>query len=293
MLDIQIIVVAFNRPEHLRRVINALRINKILNFSVFIDNARNEADMLQQRKIAEIIANVDWASVNVVYRSINLGLARSISFAISETLRAHDAVIVLEDDCVPEPGFFDYMRAMLDAYQYNFKIRSICGFLYPGCPVDPGISAFLSKRFCPWGWATWKNRWADFYLDLPIMVERLKSAGVSFGSLGNDIVRYCADEHFLHSQADIWSLSWILCHALDESLCVYPTSSLIRNIGFDNSGVHSIETSVFEHTTELKYPFRRQNIKDSIGQVVYDQTASRYIISFLEQFSKMTMYLEK
>ena len=51
-----------------------------------------------------------FASVTRVHRAENMGLARSIVQGVTETLRTHDRVIVLEDDLELSPHFLRYMN---------------------------------------------------------------------------------------------------------------------------------------------------------------------------------------
>ena len=294
MIDSHIIVAAYNRPEHTAQVLDGLKENKAREFTVFIDKARNEEDSLAQKKIESSLSRIDWADVKVVWRSKSLGLAGSISSAITEVLESYNSIIVLEDDCVPEKGFIDYSRCLLKAYRHEKKVRSVCGYLYPEAPTPSGESHFFARRFCPWGWATWRDRWCDFSLDLATMVNKVQSFGGDLSALGEDVVGFCSESEFLSSRADIWSLSWILTHALDNSYVAYPNQSLIRNIGFDGSGVHSVETTAFDHNKSFDYPWMPEEIvaQAQTEPIKVNPELNSYILRFLELNSKMAMYLK-
>ena len=53
------------------------------------------------------------------------------------------------------------------------------------------------------------------------------------------------DDNLLNNNEDIWSINWACMHYLTNSLCVYPNISLVRNIGFDGSGIHCDITDAF------------------------------------------------
>ena len=61
-----------------------------------------------------------------------------------------------------------------------------------------------------------------------------------------DLKSYCKNSDIINGKQDIWSLSWTLTHYLDNSLILYPSRSLIENIGFDGSGVHCVTTDIFK-----------------------------------------------
>ena len=137
----------------------------------------------------------------------------------------------------PNPGFFDYVYNALHKYKHNKDVRSICGYQFPGID-QPNAGACLASRFVPWGWATWKNRWVDYNVDLDYSIKKIFELGL-YDNLPEDIKIYI--DHYRVKEAtyeaDIWSVNWVLCHYITQSYSLFPSKSFIRNIGFDGSGV--------------------------------------------------------
>ena len=101
-----------------------------------------------------------------------------------------------------------------------------------------------------------------FNPDIKFAIEQLRSFG-KINKLPLDLKTYCKNNSILEGKQDIWSLSWTLFHYFDDALVLYPPISLIKNIGFDGTGIHCTKTNVFNvknslKTTKISY---QKNIK--------------------------------
>ena len=287
-MNIRIVLIAFNRPIHTQNVLESLRSEGVSELTIFIDGAEKKHDVMMQKELYTVIQAVDWANIEVVQHDYDLGLENSISFAVSSTLKRYDAVIVLEDDCIVQKGFKNFMYQALNEYKDKKKVRSICSFTYP-C-LDPAQitgDIFFIDRFCPWGWATWKDRWVDYDSNFSRLAADFKQSKTPVTKVGQDIYNYCSDARYLENSQDIWSLNWILTHYLTNTLAAYPRYSLINNIGFDGSGVHSGTTDVFDchhHNGSSIQPTFPLNARIQVNQL-----AQKAVTKYLEQHSWKTM----
>jgi hypothetical protein len=135
----------------------------------------------------------------------------------------------------------------------------LCGYLFP-CPFLRNGEPLLLRRFCTWGWATWKDRWHDYDPDLDRVVGRLLKKNFKLSDLAGDLATLCSSPEYLEGRVDIWSVNWILEHYVTGTYCVYPCDSLIDNIGFDGSGRNCESTSAFStlaRVTDLSWDFRQ------------------------------------
>lgn len=250
-MKISMAILAYNRPDHLERVVRATVEQGIRAFTVYIDGAPNTAVAQNQEKIVSFLESVNQADITIIRRQKNHGLAYSITTAVTSELERNEAVIVLEDDCVPRSGFFTFMTEALTRYRDHPSVRSVCGYQFPFAIDDSNIISLRAiRRFTPWGWATWRNRWTDYSKDFKTVADTVERYGMRH-RLTQDLRVYCNDQAFLSGTQDIWSLSWVIAHYMTDTLCVYPTYPLVENIGFDGSGVHCIETSDFDIPDQL------------------------------------------
>ena len=242
-MNIGIAILGYNRPQHLKKVLSSVINQKIKSISIYVDGPENEFTKRKQKEIFDLINKFEKKiKIEKYYQKKNHGLAFSVTNAVTTELKKNEGMILLEDDCVPLPGFFKYMFDALKKYKNKREIKSICSFYNL---KHYNNNALFLKRFNPWGWATWKDRWSSYESDIKKEINRIENKG-KIDSLPVDLQAYCKNEDILNGKQDIWSLSWTLNHYLHNALIVYPPTSLIENIGFDGTGVHCVKTSIFK-----------------------------------------------
>ncbi len=247
-------VLAYNRPKHFKKVLQAIIKEKVKEVSVYMDGPENNIIKKNQSKIINQINNLKKKiKIKLIHQKKNYGLAYSVLNAVETEFKNNDAMILIEDDCVPQKGFFNYMNMSLKKYKNEKKIKSICS--YNNLNVTNKKKTFFLKRFNPWGWATWRDRWTQFNPDIKFAIERLQAFG-KINKLPLDLKTYCKNNSILEGKQDIWSLSWTLFHYFDDALVLYPPITLIKNIGFDGTGIHCTKTDVFN----IKSSFRSKKI---------------------------------
>jgi glycosyltransferase involved in cell wall biosynthesis len=234
-------LICYNRPRHLARVLEALERTKPEPLYVFSDGPKDdERDIALVKKVRLILLGIKWTGPVIVTKLTNRGLAASVVGAVDYVLERHETVIVLEDDCVPGPRFYDYMAACLDKYGDHDEIMSVSGYAYrlpsdtfAGYPHD----AFCFPRVETWGWATWRGAWRHYVRDgdLAGKFEEARRLGVDLGAGGADVPGLIRNRI---GGRDSWSPGWLLGTALVGGLTVYPVKSHIRYIGDDGSGAN-------------------------------------------------------
>lgn len=233
----------YNRPEHTRGTIDALRANPLAEATslyVFSDAPRDENSIDAVRQVRDLISDIrGFASVTVVRREHNFGLADSIIDGVGMLCEQHGRVIVLEDDLVTSPHFLQYMNDALRTYEDDDRVASVSAYMYPLGATPEGPETVLLEFPMSWGWATWRRAWALFEPDGRRLVERLESRGLlqSFDRVGPG-----AFARMLRAQIEgrnnSWFIRWHASLYLAGRLSLAPTRSLVNNIGLDGTGVH-------------------------------------------------------
>ena len=193
-----------------------------------------EVEMIRAM-LRELVGIPDY---ELVERPGNIGLAASIEGAVDYVLERHETVIVLEDDCLPGPYFFDFMDECLDRYAGDESIISAGGYTMslPGSVLTHyPWDAYFFPRIETWGWATWRRAWKLYEYDIADALRRANDRGVDLEQGGSDVPRYIQDKI---AGKDIWSPGWLLASYLNGCQCVYPTKSHIQYIGYDGKGTH-------------------------------------------------------
>ncbi|MCK4786759.1 MAG: FkbM family methyltransferase, partial [Desulfobacteraceae bacterium] len=245
--DIPVILVCYNRPKHTLEVLKALREHNIKNIYIFSDAPKSHEDEEAVSLTRQLVQNIDWTKPKIIERTENLGLARNIVSAVDYVFEKYDRLILLEDDCVPQRYFFDFVHTCLKKYENNQRVFGISGYTVQ--IPDKILSDYpFDLYFCPrigsWGWATWKRAWAHHEKDLYKLIRIANEKNIDLSRAGSDIPTFI--ESFLKGQLkDVWTLNWVLSVYINNGVYIYPTRTHISNIGTDGTGAHCGKTNKY------------------------------------------------
>ena len=231
-------LIIYNRPNHLRRVIEALAPQKPEPLYIFADGPKaGETELVKETR--DLAWNMtDWTERRLlVGRHDNVGLAASIVGAVDGVMKHNETCIVLEDDCVPGPYFMAFMEECLNRYEDDRKVLCCTGYTV-NLPEDMGVDwdCYFMPRIETWGWGTWRHKWEMYRRDLGKAYQEALRRRVDLTRGGPDVPAMI--EARLDGQGDSWSPGWMLACYLEDMYCVFPTTSHIQNIGMDGSGAH-------------------------------------------------------
>ena len=237
-----IVLFVYNRPEHTRRTVEALRANCLAPQSrlfVFADGPKNDGARPAVDEVRRYVTSIDgFASVEVMASEGNRGLAASVIAGVTRIVGEFRRAVVLEDDMVTVSHFLDYMNEGLDIYQNDVDVATIQGHVYPLDLHSLPQSYFLPSLGC-WGWGTWLRAWKDFEPDSALLLKRIRSAKLSRRfDLDGSYPYTRLLEHQAKGQVDSWAIRWYATNFLLGRMGLYPSKSLLENIGFDGSGIH-------------------------------------------------------
>ena len=272
-MKIPVLLITFNRPDHTKRTIDALRTQQPPLVYVYQDGPRdgNELDKTKCELVKQVInTSIDWpcelhfdVSVN------NRGCRDSVIYAITEVLKCHDCVIVVEDDIVTSPAFYSFMCLALDYYKDRKAVFSVSGHSHSPSkfkvPNDYPYDVFASPRLFNWGWGTWKDRWEQtdwsfLYYDELMMNPYEQDA---FNRGGDDLTPMLVDEKSGKSSA--WDIQFAFAHFQNHAVSIVPCESYTHNIGMDGTGTHcgALDDSL------LDYPALKQNPHPRLIDTLY------------------------
>lgn len=277
---------AYRRPDHLAACLAALAACPEASGSplvVFCDGPRSDTDaaaVAEVRRIAR--AATGFASVDVVERETNLGLAASVIDGIGAVLAEHERVVVVEDDLVVSPDFLRYLNTGLDLYADETRVVSIHAYVY--AVRDPLPATFFLRGADCWGWATWRRGWAVFDPDGADLLRRLRASGQQHAFDLDGSYPYAAmlaDQ--VAGRVDSWAVRWYASAFLADLLTLYPGRSLVENIGQDGSGTHSTASTSHAVSAErMAWPMQRVPVAEDrqararIARTLAAQHGSRF-----------------
>ena len=256
MKDIQIspiLLILFNRPLTTNHVFEAIQRVRPSKLYIAADGPRNEVPSDIESCIAArlITEHIDWpCEVKRLYQTQNLGCSLGPRTAFEWFFSQESEGMILEDDCVPHPDFFQFASEMLDRYRYNKKIISINGSNL-GYTLENGNSYTFSRFMNMWGWATWADRANSIDYSLAKWKQITNPLGFLYSKLRQN--RFDADinwyKYWLHKfdltveQQNVtwWDWQWIFHQITHDQLSVVPAVNLVTNIGFNSDATHTKE----------------------------------------------------
>jgi len=238
-----IVLFVYNRPSHTLQTLDALRKNNLAEHStlyIFCDGPKTGISTNQLEKLTptrQARKQVQWSGEIIIYESeVNKGLANSIAEGVTEVINKHGKAIILEDDMITAPHFLTYMNDALNHFENNLEIGSINSYAERFLEKSDFPNYFLLNGSDCWGWATWKNRWADFTLDALVLKKQIITNNkIKDFEYGNHM-QLLNDQ--IEGRIDTWDVQWHAVNILQERKGLYPKYSFIKNIGLDGSGTH-------------------------------------------------------
>ncbi|WP_243348784.1 glycosyltransferase family 2 protein [Parabacteroides sp. FAFU027] len=232
----------YNRLEETKQTVEALLKNNLASESelfIFSDGPKSELASLKVNEVRHYVRQISgFKSVTIFESEVNKGLAMSIIDGVSKIVVQYGKVIVLEDDLKTTPDFLDFMNQALAFYEAYPRVQTINGFSL--ALKEKSSDVYFQRRPFPWGWATWKEYWnVDLFnkKELFDIINRDKSLLKSFKrECGADISKMLLES--LGNKNDSWYVRWSFNHFLSDNYSVYPTYSLVQNIGYNETGTH-------------------------------------------------------
>ena len=253
---IPVVIVLYNRPIHTLKLFQSiLDTKKFNNFSFFAycDGPRNSSDQANIDAIKKILKNFK-SKLNLKYffRKKNIGLIKNITKSINSVLKKYDSIIVLEDDLILNKNFFIFMQKAMRKFSKSKKIFQISGYSYP---VNNNKNHyFLSLSSC-WGWGITKKNWYNFlkfFNDKELLFDSYKKINQSkilrqSFNYNNTYDYFSMLKNFFNRKVNSWGIIFYLYLFINKKLTVFPSSSLVKNNGFDGSGNHKSKNNLFNN----------------------------------------------
>lgn len=266
-----IVLFVYKRPWHTEQTLKALSENDLADQSVlyvYSDSPKlmaSEEDVRGVEEVRRLARSRPWCKeVHVIESPHNKGLVTSFVTGITEVVNKHDRIIVLEDDQVTSKGFLKFMNEALDLYKDDEKVMHVSGYMYPADFECRDTTFFLDIQTCP-GWGTWKRAWRhynhdaeDHYQYFSATPERKRKFDIE----GNAYF-FRQLEKNRGTQLYSWAVRWYASCSRAGGLVLFPSRSLVRNIGLDATGEHCAASSMYEVDPVDYLPIRRVPIVEN------------------------------
>ena len=250
-IQVPILLIGFNRPHYIRKIINQLSIIKPQKLYVSIDGARvnkpNDIKLIEDVK--SIVKNINWAcETHYLFHENNVGAEVNVSNAISWVLKNEESVIVNEDDILAPYSFYRFMQDMLIKYKDDDRIAMVSGNNFTeNYKMKQGDYCFAKYGHIH-GWATWKRVWEKYDLNEDIKDEYLNIDYLKRNT-ANDEIAYRSLQIFqlikVNKAYQTWDYMFSYFRMKNGLLSIIPQKHLTCNIGI--YGLHHNEFNCTYH----------------------------------------------
>jgi hypothetical protein len=244
-MSVPIAFFIFNRPNPTKRVFEAIRQAKPSKLLVVADGPRSDrlAEAGQCAAVRAIIQQIDWdCDVLTNYSDINLGCGVRVSTGLDWVFSQVEEAVILEDDCLPHPHFFDFCEMLLERYRDNEKIMHIAGnyHLIGYKNQASKYSYYFSRYPLIWGWATWRRAWQHYDFQVEWLKEFIDDGWLEKClESKRDTFVWRRNFESLYGNLYTWDYQWILACWLQQGLAIHPVVNLVSNIGFGSESTHT------------------------------------------------------
>lgn len=257
-----LLLIAFNRPDHFRQLIERLRETKPQRIYIAVDGPRegDETDSVAVRDTRELVKQIDWTDqIFTLFQENNLGCGLGVSTAISWFFSQEERGIILEDDILPRESFFEFCSELLDRYAGDPHVLAIsgCNFVPPEHLSEPTAYRF-SRVPHIWGWATWRDKWAVHDLDISDWRSRMswrKLWEVSGHSVGGMVFWRSIFDLMANGKIDTWDMQLVFAGMERDMLTATSNTNLVDNIGWGDGATHTtIRPDHVRPSSEIELP---------------------------------------
>ena len=249
-INTAVLFLVFNRLDTTKEVFEAIRLVRPPRLYIAADGARTsrEGEATTVQSVRDYVLNhIDWeCEVKTLFREQNLGCKYAVSSAVAWFFENEEMGIILEDDCLPDPTFFNFCQELLERYRHDQRIGMISGDNFQFGSRRNNDSYYFSKYVHIWGWATWRDRWAGSYDVTMKKWPRICDEGWLADMVGN--VREAAYwrkifERVHRGEIDTWDYQWVFANWVEGRMSILPAVNMITNIGFDGNATHTTGAS--------------------------------------------------
>lgn len=235
---IPIVLLAYARPAHLRRVLAGLRTERVPLIHAFADGAKGTGDAAGVAEVRRLLRAIDWCEVRLVEREQNLGLGCNVLAGVSAVAREHAMFVVWEDDLICVPGTYAWMGAALRHYATDPRVMSVTAWTHPSVtPAGVTREPYFDGRAECWVWGSYARAWPGMERTAVEKMAAVQAAGLAPDAYGADLPRMARAER----RRNIWAVRWLYHHFERGGLCLRPPWSMVEHIGFDGEATNAAQ----------------------------------------------------
>jgi hypothetical protein len=254
MQQIPILLITFNRPDHVRQVLDVILKQNPKELYSCQDGARdsNNLDRIKCQEVRDVINELTSAyaishtdfRLHTLYQEKNLGCGPGPAAGISWFFEHVEMGIILEDDAVPHPDFFEYAATLLEKYKDDESVRAIGSMNVDTQKWGDGSYYFsmMNRNLC--AWATWRRAWQAFDLRLmDVSKYQLQRVLRKYSCTAIEREYWCDRLTEIHKDGcggASWDIQFFMSIWLSRGKGIIPNENISSNIGTVGEATHQM-----------------------------------------------------
>ncbi len=233
----------FKRPVLTAKIFSSICEYQPKALHIFLDAAR--PDVPGETQLVEEVKAIfegDNRTFPIVrhFAERNLGIQGSFHKGLLAMAQAHENFIVLEDDCLPNKDFFNFLEDGINYFDSNCSVGMVQGSNLNSFSRNMHARGYLSSRMKIWGWGTWRDRVVGFDPSAKPWLKEdanqiLKRAGWNLFER----------KRFLGALESIdelgtWDYQWVYHLLRQDKYSLAPVGNFIVNLGFGEDSIHTV-----------------------------------------------------
>jgi hypothetical protein len=280
-----ILVTSFNRPELLQRVLFAIRDAGFSDIFFASDGPRNFEDFDRISQCEAIFRNIfpKVTPEQVLLRKSNLGCRMAMFENVKWFFSKVEYGVVLEDDCLPSPDFFDFMKGALAMHGKDKDVFLVSGYNPLQTSNDSKKYVGYRKSIYPlvWGWGSWADRISGYTLDFSDYKNVVECGGLlaqyyrwnwAARQKWQKLMKLAGQ-----GELDTWDYSLTASAWRSRQYSLHSEINLIENIGFGPEATHTTKKAPEWATRQIGGRLHEFKYKNSVSYEKIDSCKDRVL----------------
>ncbi len=233
MTDVPVLIPAFRRQQSLARIIDALTHpgNSMVPKTIVVAHdgpkVPNDVSNLECRSY---LNSLRVEGLSVLARERNLGLSMNITDGVRRLASEFGSVIVVEDDLMISPFFYEYMTHQLRQHSSNPDLFSVSGYSFARWSSGQ-FRTYTLPMISSWGWATWQSAWARHDPKYAVeILDRLSTGTERDLRHRFDVAGSYPYSNLLEAwgrgEVESWAIEWYASQFCASGQSIFPSRSL-------------------------------------------------------------------
>lgn len=238
MVNTPVLFITFARPEYASQSFAQIKAAKPRKLYFYSNKAREEKidEVKRNQEVRSYLKQIDWeCDVKTWFREEYVDVFTSIWGAVDWVFDNEKQAIVIEEDVVTCPAFWQYMDYMVEKFKDNKKVWMISGD-NASPEYNQGDVSYFATRFAEiYGWASWSDRWHS--LDREMLKWPEFSKTTEYNSYWNtwlqrNIQKYWFQQVYIKKpDYNPWDYIFNYNMCMNNGCCLIPAVNLVSDIG--------------------------------------------------------------